>query len=36
MPIREQGVNWEAQPLQPHEIEAIKADPEAMERRMEA
>ncbi|KAL1711012.1 opioid growth factor receptor conserved region-domain-containing protein, partial [Schizophyllum commune] len=26
-PIREYGVNYEAQPLQPHEIEAMKADP---------
>ncbi|GAA6006020.1 hypothetical protein JCM10207_007309 [Rhodosporidiobolus poonsookiae] len=35
-PIREQGVNWEAQPLQPHEIEGIKQDPAAMERLLES
>ncbi|GAA5993321.1 hypothetical protein JCM10908_001428 [Rhodotorula pacifica] len=35
-PIREQGVNWEAQPLQPHEVEAIKADPAAMSRLLES
>ncbi|KAF5360833.1 hypothetical protein D9756_004717 [Leucocoprinus leucothites] len=27
-PIREYGMNWESQPLQPHEIEAIKANAE--------
>ncbi|ORY89624.1 opioid growth factor receptor conserved region-domain-containing protein [Leucosporidium creatinivorum] len=35
-PIREQGMNWEAQPLQPHEIEGIKSDPKAMARRLES
>ncbi|GAA5880140.1 hypothetical protein JCM3774_004162 [Rhodotorula dairenensis] len=35
-PIREQGVNWEAQPLQPHEVQGIKADPEAMARLLES
>ncbi|KAF7365073.1 OGFr-N domain-containing protein [Mycena venus] len=31
-PIREHGMNFESQPLQPHEIAAIKADPRALER----
>lgn len=31
-PIREYGMNFESQPLQPHEIEAIKADTAAMKR----
>ena len=31
-PIREFGVNYASQPLQIHEIEAMKADPEIMER----
>ncbi|GJN91375.1 hypothetical protein Rhopal_004396-T1 [Rhodotorula paludigena] len=35
-PIREQGVNWSAQPLQLHEIEAIKSDPAAMARLLES
>ncbi|KWU44462.1 hypothetical protein RHOSPDRAFT_9092, partial [Rhodotorula sp. JG-1b] len=35
-PIREQGVNWEAQPLQPHEVAGIKADPQAMARLLES
>ncbi|GAA5861194.1 hypothetical protein JCM1840_003111 [Sporobolomyces johnsonii] len=35
-PIREQGVNSMAQPLELHEIEAIKADPKAMERLIES
>ncbi|GAA5939620.1 hypothetical protein JCM1841_000027 [Sporobolomyces salmonicolor] len=35
-PIREQGVNSMAQPLELHEIEAIKTDPTAMERLMES
>ncbi|GAA6040591.1 hypothetical protein JCM8097_008054 [Rhodosporidiobolus ruineniae] len=35
-PIREQGVNWDAQPLELHEIGEIKADPKAMERLMES
>ncbi|GAA5913856.1 hypothetical protein JCM8208_004772 [Rhodotorula glutinis] len=35
-PIREQGVNWEAQPLELHEVEGIKADPQAMARLLES
>ncbi|GAA5835065.1 hypothetical protein JCM11251_000152 [Rhodosporidiobolus azoricus] len=35
-PIREQGVNWEAQPLQLHEVEAIKKDKDAMARLIES
>ncbi|GAA5847468.1 hypothetical protein JCM9279_000495 [Rhodotorula babjevae] len=35
-PIREQGVNWEAQPLELHEIEGIKADSTAMARLLES
>ncbi|GAA5890792.1 hypothetical protein JCM6882_000666 [Rhodosporidiobolus microsporus] len=35
-PIREQGVNWEAQPLQLHEVEAIKKDENAMARLLES
>ncbi|GAA5938990.1 hypothetical protein JCM10213_005998 [Rhodosporidiobolus nylandii] len=35
-PIREQGVNWEAQPLELHEVEAIKKDEKAMERLLES
>ncbi|KAK7048486.1 OGFr-N domain-containing protein [Favolaschia claudopus] len=31
-PIREHGMNFESQPLQPHELTAIKADPRALER----
>ncbi|KAJ7784428.1 opioid growth factor receptor conserved region-domain-containing protein [Mycena metata] len=31
-PIQEHGMNFESQPLQPHEITAIKADPRALER----
>ncbi|CAL1533700.1 unnamed protein product [Lymnaea stagnalis] len=31
-PIREEGMNWQAQPLQLHEAEAIKGDERAMER----
>ncbi|KAJ7795600.1 opioid growth factor receptor conserved region-domain-containing protein [Mycena olivaceomarginata] len=31
-PIREHGMNFESQPLQPHELAAIKADPRALER----
>ncbi|KAJ7259578.1 opioid growth factor receptor conserved region-domain-containing protein [Mycena haematopus] len=31
-PIREHGMNFESQPLQPHEIATIKADPRALER----
>jgi len=31
-PIREFGVNYESQPLQEHEIEAMKADPVIVER----
>ncbi|KAJ6621887.1 opioid growth factor receptor conserved region-domain-containing protein [Mycena sp. CBHHK59/15] len=31
-PIREYGMNYESQPLQPHEISAMKADPRALER----
>ncbi|GAA5989729.1 hypothetical protein JCM11641_002185 [Rhodosporidiobolus odoratus] len=35
-PIREQGVNWEAQPLELHEIETIKQDEQAMARLLES
>ncbi|BGO99626.1 hypothetical protein NBRC10513v2_004707 [Rhodotorula toruloides] len=35
-PIREQGVNWDAQPLELHEIEGIKSDPSAMSRFLES
>ncbi|GAA5849593.1 hypothetical protein JCM5353_001893 [Sporobolomyces roseus] len=35
-PIREQGVNYQAQPLEVHEITQLKADPEAMERLIES
>ncbi|GAA5821302.1 hypothetical protein JCM3770_004579 [Rhodotorula araucariae] len=35
-PIREQGVNWEAQPLELHEVAALQADPEAMSRLLES
>ncbi|GAA6023347.1 hypothetical protein JCM8202_001399 [Rhodotorula sphaerocarpa] len=35
-PIREQGVNGHAQPLELHEIEAIKSDPDAMARLIES
>ncbi|BGP49203.1 hypothetical protein JCM10450v2_005086 [Rhodotorula kratochvilovae] len=35
-PIREQGVNWEAQPLEIHEVEALKADPAAMSRLLQS
>ncbi|KAJ7442663.1 opioid growth factor receptor conserved region-domain-containing protein [Mycena latifolia] len=31
-PIREHGMNYESQPLQPHEITAMKADPRVLER----
>ncbi|KAJ7211991.1 opioid growth factor receptor conserved region-domain-containing protein [Mycena pura] len=31
-PIREHGMNFDSQPLQPHEIAAIKADPVALKR----
>ena len=31
-PIRERGVNWDAQPLQAHEITVMKADPAIVER----
>ncbi|KAF5311698.1 hypothetical protein D9611_009418 [Ephemerocybe angulata] len=31
-PIREHGMNYESQPLQGHEIEAMKADPEVIKR----
>lgn len=31
-PIREDGMNWQAQALQLHEAEAIKADPKALDR----
>ncbi|KAJ3567042.1 hypothetical protein NP233_g6618 [Leucocoprinus birnbaumii] len=31
-PIREHGMNWESQPLQLHEIETMKANPEIMSR----
>ncbi|KAF9454697.1 hypothetical protein P691DRAFT_804044 [Macrolepiota fuliginosa MF-IS2] len=31
-PIREYGMNWESQPLQPHEIEAMKANVTVMKR----
>lgn len=31
-PIREHGMNFESQPLQPHELEAMKADPVIIER----
>lgn len=31
-PIREQGVNWQSQPLQQHEIATIKGDEHAMSR----
>ncbi|BGP33077.1 hypothetical protein JCM10296v2_004866 [Rhodotorula toruloides] len=35
-PIREQGVNWDAQPLELHEIEGIKSEPAAMSRFFES
>ncbi|CAG5134470.1 unnamed protein product, partial [Candidula unifasciata] len=35
-PIRESGMNWQAQPLQLHEAEAIKADPKASKRVLES
>ncbi|BGP25546.1 opioid growth factor receptor-like protein [Rhodotorula toruloides] len=35
-PIREQGVNWDAQPLELHEFEGIKSDPAAMSRFLES
>ena len=31
-PIQEHGMNYLSQPLQPHEIESIKLDPEAIRR----
>ncbi|KAJ6559061.1 opioid growth factor receptor conserved region-domain-containing protein [Mycena vulgaris] len=31
-PIREHGMNYESQPLQPHEIAAMKADPSVLQR----
>ncbi|KAJ3830679.1 opioid growth factor receptor conserved region-domain-containing protein [Lentinula raphanica] len=31
-PIREFGMNYESQPLQPHEIEDLKSDPDAIRR----
>jgi len=31
-PIQEHGLNYESQPLQPHEIEKMKADPQIIER----
>lgn len=31
-PLQEAGLNWSADPLQKHEIEEIKKDPQAMER----
>lgn len=31
-PIREHGMNWESQPLQLHEIKAMKADAVIMQR----
>ncbi|KAF7314349.1 OGFr-N domain-containing protein [Mycena kentingensis (nom. inval.)] len=31
-PIREHGMNYESQPLQPHEIDTIKGDPDALKR----
>ncbi|KAJ3932516.1 MAG: opioid growth factor receptor conserved region-domain-containing protein [Lentinula lateritia] len=31
-PIREYGMNYESQPLQPHELEALKSDPYAISR----
>ncbi|KAJ4481997.1 opioid growth factor receptor conserved region-domain-containing protein [Lentinula aciculospora] len=31
-PIREYGMNYESQPLQPHELEALKSDPNAIGR----
>jgi len=33
---REQGVNYQAQPLEVHEINQLKSDPEAMERLIES
>ena len=35
-PIREMGMNWASQPLEPHEIDGIKADPQAMDRLLES
>ncbi|CAF0756255.1 unnamed protein product [Adineta ricciae] len=35
-PLQEQGLNWSAQPLQKHEIEAIKSDPKALKRLLES
>lgn len=31
-PIREYGMNYDSQPLQPHEAQAMRASPEIMER----
>jgi len=31
-PLQEQGLNWDAEPLQKHEIESIKKDKKALER----
>lgn len=31
-PIREHGMNYESQPLQPHEIDAMKSNPIIVER----
>ncbi|KAL7413646.1 opioid growth factor receptor conserved region-domain-containing protein [Mrakia frigida] len=33
-PIPEHGMNWQSQPLEPHEAQAISSDPLAMERLM--
>ncbi|GAA6005688.1 hypothetical protein JCM11491_003726 [Sporobolomyces phaffii] len=35
-PIREQGVNYQAQPLELHEVEQLKRDPDALERLIES
>lgn len=35
-PLQEQGLNWSAQPLQKHEIEAIKANKKALKRLLES
>ncbi|GAA5859830.1 hypothetical protein JCM8547_004345 [Rhodosporidiobolus lusitaniae] len=35
-PIREQGVNWDAQPLELHEVDTIKKDPKAMDRLLDS
>ena len=35
-PIREYGINFQSQPLQPHEIYSMKADPKIIQRLIES